>query len=144
MTPTQAIVALAVQLFAPNTSTHEVKCLADNLYYEARGEGVAGMTAVALVASNRVSHSKYPSTYCAVVYQPWQFSWVKKPHYPVANFDAYFSAARISALVVSGRIKRPYFTALYYFNPHCANPPWQWKKQYVATVGAHDFYAEVN
>lgn len=57
----------------------QVDCLADNIYFEARGEPVAGQKAVALVTMNRVSSGTFPSTVCGVVKQKensvCQFSW---------------------------------------------------------------------
>lgn len=59
---------------------NEITCLADNIYFEARGEGWHGWSAVASVTMNRVSNPKYPNSVCKVVKQKrnnvCQFSWV--------------------------------------------------------------------
>lgn len=47
----------------------EHRCLAEGVYYEARGESRAGQIAVAEVILNRVRSSAYPNTVCGVVYQ---------------------------------------------------------------------------
>src|SRR5262249_40082415 len=47
---------------------HE-KCLADAIYFEARGESVRGQMAVAQVVINRVFSGYYPGNVCGVVYQ---------------------------------------------------------------------------
>jgi spore germination cell wall hydrolase CwlJ-like protein len=47
---------------------HE-KCLADAIYFEARGESVRGQMAVAQVVINRVFSGYYPNNICGVVYQ---------------------------------------------------------------------------
>ena len=52
-----------------------VVCLADNIYFEARGQGVQGWKAVANVVRNRVNNKKYPNDVCDVIYQRKQFSW---------------------------------------------------------------------
>jgi hypothetical protein len=44
-------------------------CLAEAIYFEARGEAVRGQMAVAQVVLNRVFSGKYPNTVCGVVYQ---------------------------------------------------------------------------
>lgn len=44
-------------------------CLAEAVYYEARGETLSGQMAVAEVVLNRVRHRAYPETICGVVYQ---------------------------------------------------------------------------
>ena len=56
----------------------EIDCLARNIYHEARGESLQGQIAVAAVTVNRVLTKGYPSSICQVVYQPYQFSWVKE------------------------------------------------------------------
>jgi Cell Wall Hydrolase len=50
-------------------SAGELKCLADAIYFEARGESQEGQMAVAQVVINRVKSSIYPNTICGVVYQ---------------------------------------------------------------------------
>lgn len=57
------------QLIVEQERLKELYCLAQNIYYEARGESELGQKAVALVTLNRANHPKYPSTVCEVVYQ---------------------------------------------------------------------------
>lgn len=58
----------------------QLTCLADNAYFEARGEGHDGWSAVTNVVFNRIDHDKYPDTACEVIKQRCgsvcQFSWV--------------------------------------------------------------------
>lgn len=49
--------------------------LALNVYHEARGEGLRGMIAVAMITLNRVNHPRFPDTVKKVVQQKHQFSW---------------------------------------------------------------------
>ena len=54
----------------------EVTCLADNIYFEARNQGLAGQLAVSNVVMNRVADTRYPNTICNVVHQgPTRLSW---------------------------------------------------------------------
>lgn len=50
-------------------SAKEKKCLADAIYFEARGEPELGRIAVAQVVLNRLKNPAYPNTTCGVVYQ---------------------------------------------------------------------------
>jgi hypothetical protein len=50
-------------------SKTEMKCLADAIYFEARGEPELGRIAVAQVVLNRLKNPAYPNTICGVVYQ---------------------------------------------------------------------------
>jgi spore germination cell wall hydrolase CwlJ-like protein len=58
-------------------------CLAKNMYFEARDQGLAAQIAVSLVVFNRVQHSSYPKSICEVIYQGPTYSW--RPEYPVRN-----------------------------------------------------------
>ncbi len=72
----QAVVA--VQLASaplPAERTREVSCLAQNIWFEARGSSPADQRAVAHVVLNRVESRHYPDDICEVVWQPKQFSW---------------------------------------------------------------------
>jgi|TARA_B110000091_G_scaffold102367_1_gene111354 N-acetylmuramoyl-L-alanine amidase len=63
------------------------KCLALNMYYEARNQGTAGVLAVTNVVVNRVNDDRYPNSICEVVQQgPTRASWKDpKVSYPVKN-----------------------------------------------------------
>lgn len=70
--PSQIAVTPAAAVFAPSYSYAEVdqsECLAEALYYEARGEGTEGEKAVAEVVLQRTRDANYPHTICGVVYE---------------------------------------------------------------------------
>lgn len=66
-----------LDIYPSNIITHDdVQCLAENIYFEARSESLAGQLAVAFVTLNRVRDVRYPSTICDVVYQgPTYTNW---------------------------------------------------------------------
>ena len=67
-----------VDRFATNAPLDEqTNCLATAVYFEARGEAVEGQLAVARVVMNRAASGKYPPSWCEVVKQPAQFSFVR-------------------------------------------------------------------
>lgn len=61
------------------SARNEVDCLADNIYFEARGETEKGWLAIATVTLNRVKAKQFPKTICNVISQRrqarCQFSW---------------------------------------------------------------------
>ena len=71
----------------PNAYHQQMVCLAENIYFEARAEGVEGKAAVANVTRNRVEDSRWPNTYCEVVQQgPVRESWKKNGvFYPIKH-----------------------------------------------------------
>ena len=59
----------------------DIKCLTENMYHEARGDGYAGMYATTMVVMNRVADWRYPDTVCEVVKQgPIKESWTTAQH----------------------------------------------------------------
>jgi N-acetylmuramoyl-L-alanine amidase len=56
----------------------DVEWLAQNIYHEARGEGIQGMIAISIVTINRVHDKNYPNTIKGVITQPHQFTWYNK------------------------------------------------------------------
>ena len=73
-------------------SKSQIECLSINAYMESRGQGVKGMQAVTWVVLNRTKHPSYPSTPCAVIAQPKQFSWYGNKTPQVKEKDAYTQA----------------------------------------------------
>jgi spore germination cell wall hydrolase CwlJ-like protein len=60
-------------------------CLAQNIYFEAGNQPLAGKVAVAQVVLNRLQHNSYPTDICGVVYQAeWKENW-KGNQMPVRN-----------------------------------------------------------
>jgi spore germination cell wall hydrolase CwlJ-like protein len=123
----------------------ELKCLADNIYYESGYEPFNGKVAVAQVTMNRVRNGSFPNTVCGVVYQKYsgvcQFSWVCQPKRK-PNRAAYQEAKEIAARVYDGAIRlRDVRTALY-FHADYVDPYWKKHKIYLAQIGRHIFYTK--
>src|SRR4029077_16636068 len=66
-------------LFDAQVRAKSEKCLAEAVYFEARGEAVRGQIAVAQVVMNRAFSGFYPTTVCGVVYQ-------HRPHHMACQF----------------------------------------------------------
>jgi len=84
----------------------EENCLADVMYFEARGDGTRGEEAVAEVVLNRTHDGNYPTTICGVVHQgvasgSCQFSYVCDPH-AHREAAAWAAARRLAAEIMSG------------------------------------------
>ncbi len=70
---TSAPMAIGERLSGPaaagRAEAHDLNCLSEAVYFEARGESSAGQAAVAQVVLNRARHPAYPKSVCAVVFQ---------------------------------------------------------------------------
>lgn len=125
--------ALAVGITAANAN--DLKCLAQTVYREARGESLDGKLAVAQVVLNRVKHPAYPRTICSVVYQFAQFSWTAKYTTTVPDAESY----RVARLAISGKHRFSTFQATHF---HSTGIRPAWKLKYLTTIGNHRFYYE--
>lgn len=127
----------------------ELKCLAMNIYHEARGEPIEGQLAVAMVTMNRVYSGTYPDTVCKVVWQRRQFSWTHdgKPDRP-EDVRSWKLAKKIADFVynkyqvysgLSGGAMDLTKGALYYYAPKLVNPHWANHKEKTTEIGNHVF-----
>ena len=119
----------------------EMECLAGAVYFEARGEPLDGQLAVAQVVINRTQSRLFPSSYCAVVHQPRQFSFVKRGRMPAVARDshAWRNARAIARIAHEGLWESRAGEALY-FHASYVRPGWANRKQALATIDTHVFY----
>jgi len=123
----------------PETLTPELRCLAGAIYFEARGESQEGQLAVGRVIINRANSGRFPSSYCGVVYQPSQFSFVRGRSMPAVREGsaAWRSAVAIAQIADAGRWKSPAQGALFF---HAARVSPGWHLTRLARVDNHVFY----
>jgi spore germination cell wall hydrolase CwlJ-like protein len=125
-------------------SPKDVKCLADNIYYEARGEGDEGMFAVAFVTLNRATSGLYPKKICDVVFQTSQFSWTAvKDTMRISEKEIYSRAKEIASQVLTVTHLEDVTDGSMYFHIIQMKPP-TWTKELIPTVliGNHIFYKQ--
>ena len=121
----------------------QTNCLATAVYFEARGESAEGQLAVARVVMNRAASGRYPSDWCSVVKQPWQFSFVN-PHsgqFPQADTGsmAWQRAEAVAQLAVANVVPSVEPDVLWYHANYVA-PSWGRRLAMVQKIGAHIFY----
>ncbi len=125
----------------------ERRCLAEAIYFEARGESKEGQAAVAQVVLNRVSSGLYPPTICGVVYQ-------NRDHYDGCQFsfacegrslritepDAWRSAMRIATSVMSGQTYLAEIGDATHYHADYVHPYWSYRLKKMDVIGHHIFY----
>ncbi len=123
------------------TLSEQMHCLAGTVYFEARGEPLSGQLAVAQVVINRADSSRFPSSYCGVVYQRAQFSFVRSGAMPRINTgsNAWKRAKAIARIAHEGMWESEAEDALY-FHAKYVSPSWSRKKTARATINQHIFY----
>ena len=117
------------------------KCLATAVYFESMGEPLEGQLAVAQVVINRARSGRYPGSWCGVVKQKAQFSFVRSGRFPRIDpaCQAWATAqaiARIAALNLTSSLSQD---VLWYHADYVA-PSWGRRLVRVEKIGAHIFY----
>lgn len=136
-------------VFARQDGMRDLTCLAFNVYFEARGEPLAGQYAVAEVTMNRVASGRYPDTVCRVVHQEnWDplrkryvsaFSWTELDERPSLEDETFRRAWEVAEAVYYGRHAPTLGGALHYHAVH-VKPSWARGNKPVARIGRHIFY----
>jgi spore germination cell wall hydrolase CwlJ-like protein len=134
-------------LFDEKSRAKSEKCLADAIYFEARGEAVRGQIAVAQVVMNRTFSGFYPNTVCGVVYQnkhrhmACQFTFACDNNPDVVNEpDMWDRARKISKAMLDGQLWLPEVAKSTHYHAYWVHPSWvnEMKKMY--RFGVHTFY----
>ena len=121
--------------------SRDMRCLAQAIYFEARGEPLEGQLAVGRVVINRAESSAFPDDYCSVVTQRSQFSFVKGGSIPQPNTAsaAWTRAVAVARIAHQELWDSPADDALY-FHATYVKPRWARQKQARATLARHIFY----
>jgi spore germination cell wall hydrolase CwlJ-like protein len=120
-------------------SARDLGCLAEAVYFEARGTGTVGETAVAHVVVNRAKSARFPSSVCGVVADGCQFSYRCDGRADVlADPRARAKAFKVAETVLAGA---PDITkgALFFHSARVA-PGWFNSRPRVGTFGGNVFY----
>jgi spore germination cell wall hydrolase CwlJ-like protein len=121
----------------------EEECIAIAIYHEARGEPLDGQLAVAEVIMNRAASGRYPATWCEVVKQPWQFSFVNPRTGRVPSVNkasaSWAYAQALTRIAVGGLADALPGDVLWYHADYVA-PSWGRRLAKVDKIGAHIFY----
>ena len=121
--------------------SREMECLAGAIYFESRGEPLAGQLAVAQVVINRANSGLFPSSYCGVVFQRAQFSFVRgggMPH--IRRGSAAWERAKAVAHIAHEGLWESEAADSLYFHATYVKPSWSRSKQARATIDTHVFY----
>ena len=133
-----------VDRFSAGTSLDEqANCIAIAVYHEARGESVEGQLAVARVIMNRAASGKYPSSWCGVVKQPWQFSFVnpRTGDYPYVDqaSNSWRKALGVTRLAINNAVPSVDRDVLWYHATY-VSPSWGRRLVLAQRIGTHIFY----
>lgn len=124
------------------------RCLAEALYFEARGEEVRGIFAVAEVILNRVDSPNYPDTVCDVVYQgtgrlfQCQFTYsCDGRKETISEKRAYEKVGKVARLMLDGA-PRGLTEGATHYHTKSVSPRWSRVYPRTTTIGYHIFYRQ--
>jgi N-acetylmuramoyl-L-alanine amidase len=138
--PSGDLAALVAQLRSSEPGSRELECLAVGIYFESKSEPLAGQLAVGEVIANRAgSHGRFPSSYCGVLFQRSQFSFVRGHSLPsVPRSSRQWQTAVAIAKIVDQDLKDSAAPQALFFHARRVSPGWKLKR--VASIGNHIFY----
>jgi len=124
------------------------KCIADAVYFEARGEPLRGQMAVAQVVMNRVFSGRYPSDVCGVVYQnanrhlacQFTFACEGKDLSRIDEPDMWAQARRIAKDALDGKIWLTEVGHATHYHAYWVHPSWVHEMAKLYRLGVHTFY----
>jgi spore germination cell wall hydrolase CwlJ-like protein len=137
--PGATLAETVANLRGADPGSRELECLAVGIYFEAKSETLAGQLAVGHVIANRAESGRFPSSYCGVLYQRSQFSFVRGrsvPYVPRASRD-WQEAVAIAKIVDQELHPSPMGKALFF---HATRVSPRWRLTRVGTLGNHVFY----
>ncbi|MCC6888212.1 MAG: cell wall hydrolase [Hyphomicrobiales bacterium] len=123
------------------------RCLAEGIYFEARGEPVRGQIAVAQVILNRAFSGHYPNSVCGVVYQnahrylACQFTFACDRHPDVIRDQAAWRRAMaVASGTLDGKLWLPEIGKATHYHAYWVRPAWVRTMQKLHRIGVHTFY----
>lgn len=123
----------------PSELPRELHCLAGATYFEAKSESLAGQLAVARVVVARSRSGRFPNSYCGVVFQPSQFSFVRGRSMPaIAKGSKQWKNAVAIAQIAHANSWASSVEGALFFHAAYVSPGWKLRR--VGRIDNHVFY----
>jgi spore germination cell wall hydrolase CwlJ-like protein len=134
-----SLAALVAKHGAPDALDAQTRCLAGAVYFESKGESLAGQLAVARVVIGRSKSGRFASSLCGVVFEKSQFSFVRGGRMPAIDTGSrnWRNAVAISQIALNDSWKSPVEGALF-FHARYVSPGWKLKR--LGSIDNHIFY----
>ena len=136
------------QVVTADERARQLRCLTQNIYWEAASEPFEGKVAVAQVTINRAEARGFPDDICQVIYQKnvnyerviCQFSWYcdRESTSRIINKSVYNESMEVAKKVLLEGFRLPSLTSALYYHADYVRPGW--KKERITQIGRHIFY----
>ena len=133
------LATLVAEFRSSEAGSRELECLAAGIYFESKSEPLAGQLAVGEVIVNRANSRRFPDTYCGVLFQRGQFSFVRGGRIPAIprSSESWRKAVAIAHVarekLAATRVGKAMFFHARYVSPG-------WRRPRVGSIGNHVFY----
>jgi len=139
-----------VKMVTATDRERQLRCLTQNIYWEAANEPFEGKVGVAQVTLNRVDSGRFANSVCAVVYQKnifyekvvCQFSWFCESGHPgkAIHRSLWRESEEVAKKVLLEGFRLPSLKNALYYHADYVNPGWN--KPKLEKIGHHIFYGE--
>ncbi|HEX8936722.1 MAG TPA: cell wall hydrolase [Sphingomicrobium sp.] len=138
--PSGDLASMVAGLRGTDAGSRELECLATGIYFESKSEPLTGQLAVGQVIANRSqSGGRFPDSYCGVLFQRGQFSFVHGHSLPsVPRSSRQWQTAVAIAKIVDQGLKPSAVGDALFFHARYVAPGWHAKR--IASIGNHVFY----
>ena len=133
------LATLVADLRSSDPGSRELECLAAGIYFESKSEPLIGQLAVGEVIANRSKSGRFARTYCGVLLQRGQFSFVRAGRWPaIPKAGRQWKTAVAIAKIVDKDLKDSAADEALFFHAKRVRPGWRLRR--VASIGNHIFY----
>lgn len=139
-------ISARIEQSLPQRDEGEAHCLAQAIYYEARGEPLPGQIGVAEVVLNRKESKRYPDTICGVVFQnehrknrcQFSFACDGKTDTPPSGKTWNKSVSLANYVLADGSLRLT--NAATHYHADYVSPFWSKHLEKTVSIGQHIFY----
>lgn len=133
-----SLAAMVRSIAHSEPDNEQLRCLANGIYFESNGEALEGQLAVAHVIINRARSGRFASSYCGVLTQRGQFSFVRGGTVPQAPRNAGWQrAVAVARIAETEGWRNPAPGAMFF---HAARISPGWNRPRIARIDNHIFY----
>ena len=137
--PSGTLSEMVAQLRSSDPGDRQLECLAVGIYFEAKSEPLVGQLAVGEVIANRAKSGRFASTYCGVLFQRGQFSFIRGKSLPsVPRSSKQWQTAVAVAKIAHQDLHDSSASNALFFHAKRVSPGWRLKR--VGSIGNHVFY----
>ena len=137
--PRGSLSEMVAQFRSSDPGDRQLECLAVGIYFESKSEPLVGQLAVGEVIANRANSGRFASSYCGVLFQRGQFSFIRGKSLPsVPRASKQWQTAVAVAKIVDKDLHDSSASNALFFHAKRVSPRWRLKR--VASIGNHIFY----